>query len=237
MSTLRQAVQAAHLFLVDLQQNNWRTPIKQVMEQLATALAEPQPEQIRWNFPIFSEWWDAHGRYSESGSRDLAKLAWEVSRERVEQPQPVHECADNDSPWLVCKPCAADGKCKQAEPQPKPGAQSRTIREIICYIRENDLGSIGDEWIAALQVPQAQQPRFVKPWQERLPCSPMNCSASEVVAAKQAEIDEWRNGQAQRQPLTDEQIGEILHGGDFTGTCAYRRFARAIEAAHGIGGK
>ncbi len=42
--------------------------------------------------------------------------------------------------------------------QPQPAAQSRTIREIICYIRENDLGSIGDEWVAALQAPQAQQP-------------------------------------------------------------------------------
>ena len=50
MSTLRQAVQAAHLFLVDLQQNNWRTPIKQVMEQLATALAEPQPEPVAWRY-------------------------------------------------------------------------------------------------------------------------------------------------------------------------------------------
>ena len=28
--------------------------------------------------------------------------------------KPLTECSDNDSPWLVCKPCAADGKCKNA---------------------------------------------------------------------------------------------------------------------------
>ena len=32
---------------------------------------------------------------------------------RVAEPQaePVRECADNDSPWLICKPCAAVGRC------------------------------------------------------------------------------------------------------------------------------
>jgi len=34
--------------------------------------------------------------------------------------QPIPECNDNDSPWLICKTCAAEGKCKQAEPQPEP---------------------------------------------------------------------------------------------------------------------
>ena len=27
------------------------------------------------------------------------------------QAEPVRECADNDSPWLICKPCAAVGRC------------------------------------------------------------------------------------------------------------------------------
>ena len=27
------------------------------------------------------------------------------------QGEPVRECADNDSPWLICKPCAAVGRC------------------------------------------------------------------------------------------------------------------------------
>ena len=26
---------------------------------------------------------------------------------------PVNECADNDSPWLVCKPCNAAGQCQR----------------------------------------------------------------------------------------------------------------------------
>ena len=30
----------------------------------------------------------------------------------AEQPS---ECNDNDSPWLVCKPCVATGKCAKAE--------------------------------------------------------------------------------------------------------------------------
>jgi hypothetical protein len=35
----------------------------------------------------------------------------------------VTECADNDSPWLVCKTCAAAGKCvKEAEQVQKPVA-------------------------------------------------------------------------------------------------------------------
>lgn len=55
----------------------------EIIDDLRAALAEPQPEPDEWNFPIFSEWWDAHGKFSESSSRDLAKLAWEVSRERA----------------------------------------------------------------------------------------------------------------------------------------------------------
>lgn len=30
-------------------------------------------------------------------------------------PQPVVECNDSDSPWLVCKTCAAAGKCAKAD--------------------------------------------------------------------------------------------------------------------------
>ena len=33
--------------------------------------------------------------------------------------EPV-QCADNDSPWLICKPCAAEGVCKKAEPVQEP---------------------------------------------------------------------------------------------------------------------
>lgn len=37
---------------------------------------------------------------------------------------PLTECADNDSPWLVCKPCVAAGVCRNSlyVGQPSPGA-------------------------------------------------------------------------------------------------------------------
>lgn len=50
-------------------------------------------------------------------------------------------------------------------------------------------------------------------------------------------VERFAAPQASLKPLTDEQIGEILHGGVFTGACSYQRFARAIERAHGIGVK
>lgn len=45
--------------------------------------------------------------------------------------QPIRECADNDSPWLICKPCAAEGKCKQAEPQPDQRQQLEDLRMLV----------------------------------------------------------------------------------------------------------
>ena len=49
---------------------------------------------------------------------DLSLEAWmdqaaTMLRELAAEPQgePVRECADNDSPWLICKPCAAVGRC------------------------------------------------------------------------------------------------------------------------------
>ena len=41
-------------------------------------------------------------------------------------PQPLQECADSDSPWLVCKTCAKGGKCKQAAPD-----AASALRELI----------------------------------------------------------------------------------------------------------
>ena len=38
-----------------------------------------------------------------------------------------NECASNDSPWLICKPCVSDGKCKIAD-QLK-AAQVAVLRE------------------------------------------------------------------------------------------------------------
>lgn len=42
------------------------------------------------------------------------------------------ECNDSDSPWLICKTCAAAGKCKQAVPVPAPsdGAIYSAVSEV-----------------------------------------------------------------------------------------------------------
>ena len=43
--------------------------------------------------------------------------------------QPLTECNDNDSPWLVCKPCAAAGKCARA---------AVTDAMVDAYLKAND---------------------------------------------------------------------------------------------------
>ena len=114
------------------------------------------------------------------------RQAAQAALEALEQTHKGHW--PDDAPEVIAALRAA-----LAEPQPEPVAQSRTIREIICYIRENDLGSIGDEWIAALQAPQAQQ------------------------------------------PLTDSEINRLMHTvPGFMGTHWIMKFARVVEAAHGI---
>lgn len=110
-----------------------------------------------------------------------------------------------------------------AEPQPEPLTPEQRAAISPATLRRYDE--------AQKTAPQAQQPRFVKPWRKRLPRSPMNCSASEVVAAQQAEIDEWRNGRAM-QPLTDEQVTELRSRYGWA-----KETIRAIEAALGIGVK
>lgn len=84
--------------------NNLR---KDVLEPLESVLCDPEGK--------------AGIRGSDADNRIIDE-ALDALRAALAEPQPVHECADNDSPWLVCKPCAADGKCKQAEPQPEPVA-------------------------------------------------------------------------------------------------------------------
>jgi hypothetical protein len=32
------------------------------------------------------------------------------------RPQVLHECLDNDSPWLICKHCGAVGRCELEKP-------------------------------------------------------------------------------------------------------------------------
>jgi hypothetical protein len=33
----------------------------------------------------------------------------------------LHECSDNDSPWLVCKACNAAGRCAKDDPPTREG--------------------------------------------------------------------------------------------------------------------
>ena len=48
--------------------------------------------------------------------------------ERMRQ-EPPTECADDDSPWLVCKPCAAAGRCARA---------AVTDEMVTAYLTAND---------------------------------------------------------------------------------------------------
>lgn len=54
--------------------------------------------------------------------------------------------------------------------------------------------------------------------------------------AERAKTAEQRLKQAQRKPLTDQQIQDLRHMIDWTASWSYIEFARAIEKAHGIEG-
>jgi hypothetical protein len=49
------------------------------------------------------------------------KLTAAIAAAEAELSQPVRvgltECNDNDSPWLICKTCAAAGRCAKTAPQ------------------------------------------------------------------------------------------------------------------------
>lgn len=151
------------------------------------------------------------------------------------------------------KQCSVIGELEAAlaEPQPEPVTRDQ-IRDMVkeCGIDwhrgfvplfdgddTNRYEVLVREVIDRYAAPQTQQTRYVKPWRKRLPRSPMNCSASEVVAAQQEEIAEWRDGHA-LQPLGYEQIVAIWSKHMKTRALPnYEDFARDIEAAHGIGVK
>ena len=91
----------------------------------------------------------------------------------VQSAQPVNECADNDSPWLVCKKCVAAGQCEKAA-QPSP-AQIAAVEELTqqsqkmgfygeCQMRlgigrcECQESGLGGECIYRLSAPKPAQP-------------------------------------------------------------------------------
>lgn len=45
--------------------------------------------------------------------RNYANLA---AAQAQATPHVLHECLDNDSPWLICKHCGAAGRCDKAAP-------------------------------------------------------------------------------------------------------------------------
>jgi hypothetical protein len=40
----------------------------------------------------------------------------------------VCECRDNDSPWLVCKPCNAAGRCSKDDTTPRETYHEPTVQ-------------------------------------------------------------------------------------------------------------
>ena len=101
---------------------------------------------------------------------EAAALLRELASEL--QAEPVRECADNDSPWLVCKTCAAVGRCaKQDEPVAwlivdKDGTLMHAVgwreaahEHINDAINEHDLAEAA-EWkvVPAYAAPQQRKP-------------------------------------------------------------------------------
>ena len=89
--------------------------LNDAIELLRELAAEPVQEPVCWGWRvpdgritmIFSE------RKDNPDVEVVALYAAPPQRELASEPQaePVRECADNDSPWLICKPCAAVGRC------------------------------------------------------------------------------------------------------------------------------
>ena len=138
--------------------------------------------------------------------QDVIALLRELASEL--QAEPVRECADNDSPWLVCKTCAAVGRCaKQDEPVAwlivdKDGTLMHAVgwreaahEHINDAINEHDLAEAA-EWkvVPAYAAPQ------------------------------------------QRKPLSDEQIYAAISDQVFWATSKnfIVRVVRDVERAHGI---
>jgi hypothetical protein len=67
--------------------------------------------------PLHPEEWSAGYEQGFADALSAQPVAGAVA-------QPVQECADNDSPWLVCKKCAVAGQCEKTAPAPEPSAQA-----------------------------------------------------------------------------------------------------------------
>lgn len=73
--------------------------------------------------------YDDHGGYPGSDLETTNVAAIAAARTALEA-QPVAECLDNDSPWLICKPCAVKGQCAMAAPPQRQPLVRQRIKEL-----------------------------------------------------------------------------------------------------------
>lgn len=120
--------------------------------------------------------------------------------------------------WPACEQAITAIKEALAQPEQEPVAMRmpKVGDEVIC-IEDDSLGTV-----AYLTAGGSPEIRFD------------DGSHGTYMLREFAELFRYTSPPAQRKPLTDEEIGAILEGVNAYGTRLYT-FARAIEAAHGIG--
>lgn len=175
------AAEALRAALAELQPK----PMPDAVEHYGGVFANhelPQPE------PVACQWCCGTGKFADHLCRFCAGQGKGSVFAAPQALQPLKERPDFIAGYTAG---LADGKAcaerdAQEQPQPEPLTPEQRAGLSPATLRRYDE--------ARKAASQAQQTRYVKPWQERLPRSPMNCGPSEIVAAQQAEIDEWRNG-------------------------------------------
>jgi hypothetical protein len=83
-----------------------RQELERAIAALGSAPATPVPE------PLSLEFIEKHIGVDEGDREAVLALVREVEVAHGIPMQKVADCLDNDSPWLVCKTCAARGECK-----------------------------------------------------------------------------------------------------------------------------
>lgn len=212
MNDLRKAAQAA------LEALDAALPIIQYDAQMMADITRHAPLD-----PESQAKHDSTEYTSERLVRTIPQLL-DALRAALAEPQPISECADNDSPWLIYKPCAAEGKCKQAQrPKPQPEASRLALlaramgHPMVLEIMADCADCIATE-------NSAQHDPDVYPY-DGTKWVAMAAELRQQAAAIRAEDPDIWTTQAQ-QPLTDEQVTELRaqHGWA-------KETIRAIEAA------
>ena len=144
-----------------------------------------------------------HSADSDSDISEETALLRELAQE------PVRECADNDSPWLICKPCAAVGRCAKLP--------------VAWRSKERINGEFDSGWkLTSNEPPQtprtiAIEPLYIHPPQQRKPLTKVQITELAEQCGYDGAVPTVRLA-FQGFKLDD--------------------FARAVERAHGItGGK